>query len=114
MIDFRSYTQPYLSNYHPQFGDICLLCQEHRFRDASLLLLECLKEHLNGEYAQNLLYLQYRTEVYLKESFRTQGVDVWVSSDYIHSIEECIRTGGNPLYFLTDKTSPLREVSRSL
>lgn len=113
MIDFRDYIKPCLTEFHYQFEDVCLLCQEQRFRDASLLLLECLREYLNGEYNQNLLYLQYRTEVYLREFFRIQDVDVWVCSDYIYNTAGCIRTGKNPYTFLTDKTRPLREASRS-
>lgn len=114
MTDLRGYIQPFFNHFWFQFEDICLLCQEQRFRDASLLLLECLREHLNGEYQGNLLHLQYRTEVYLKESFRIQGVDMFVCSDYVHNISECVRTGKSPYLFLADKTRALREASRSL
>lgn len=114
MIDLRNYIQPFLNSFWFQFEDVCLLCQEQRFRDASLLLLECLREHLNGGYQGNLLYLQYRTEVYLKESSRIQGVDMFVCSDYIHNISGCVHTGTNPYLFLADKTRALREASRSL
>lgn len=113
MIDFRTYTQPFLNQFWFQFEDVCLLCQEQRFHDASMLLLECLREHLNGEYNQNLLYLQYRTEVYLKAFPDIPCVDMWVCSDYIHNISECIRIGKNLYIFLTDKTKSLHEASRS-
>lgn len=114
VVDNRTYTKPFLNQFQYQFEDVCLLCQEQRFRDASMLLLECLREYLNVEYNQNLLYLQYRTEVYLKAFLDIPSVDMWVCSDYIHSISDHIRTGKNPYVFLADKTRSLREALRSL
>lgn len=114
MIDFREYIKPCLIEFFHQFEDVCLLCQQQRFHDASMLLLACLQEHLNGECQQNLLYLQYRTEVYLKEFSRIQDMDIWSCSDYTYNIAKCIRNGENPYLFLTDKTKSLHEASHSL
>ncbi len=105
----RRYVQPYLSDYHQYFEDFCFLIQASQIGAAARLLVLIADSEKTLPSVQNKQHLQEYTEEYLKCILHIGVADLWVASDYTHSIRAYLKMDIDPASWLIGRIDELRQ-----